>query len=261
MKLSSLAIIGGSGVYSPDLLEQDTSISVETKYGKASVLTGKFGGRDVFFMPRHGEGHRSPPHMINYRANIAALLELGVKFVMATTAVGSLNRVLGPGTLVLSDQLLDFTRNRPVTFFDGAEGRVVHVDFTYPYCPNLRAQVLRAAKQAASPIVDGGTYVCFEGPRYETAAEIRLYRQMGGDIVGMTAMPEAILAREAEMCYIGISMITNFAAGITNSPLAHTEVLECMKANAANLRSLLEQAMRTVDTLQVCSCHSAVQGH
>lgn len=259
--MSSLAIIGGSGVYSPDMLEHATTVAVETKYGSATVLTGKLLGRDVVFMQRHGEGHRSPPHMINYRANIAALAELGVKFVVATTAVGSLSRVLAPGTLVLSDQLLDFTRNRPVTFFDAPEGGVVHVDFTHPYCPRLRSQVLRAANKSALPLVDGGTYVCFEGPRYETAAEIRMYRQMGGDIVGMTAMPEAILAREAEMCYVGISMITNFAAGITASPLSHTEVLECMKANAANLRALLEETLRTVDTLQVCGCHSATQGH
>ncbi|MBS3939064.1 MAG: S-methyl-5'-thioadenosine phosphorylase [Peptococcaceae bacterium] len=256
--MNSIAIIGGSGVYSPELLEKPIVKTVSTKYGQTSVVTGQFLGRDIVFMQRHGQGHKTPPHMINYRANIAALAQLGVKYILATTAVGSLNPDLPPGTLVLSDQILDFTRNRPVTFFDGEERGVIHVDFTYPYCPSLRQQVLRAAGECGLPLVDGGTYVCFEGPRYETAGEIRMFRQLGGDIVGMTAMPEAILAREAEMCYVGVSMVTNFAAGITARSLSHAEVLDCMAANAVRLRVLMEKSLMIIDTLHRCTCHSAV---
>jgi len=253
--LSLIAIIGGSGVYNPDLLKSPTKKVLNTKYGAAAVIIGNFHGREIVFAQRHGQGHKHPPHMINYRANIAALAELRVKYVIATTAVGSLSRSMPPGTMVLSDQLLDFTRNRPVTFFDGEEQGVVHVDFTYPYCPILREQVLDAATKIAMPLVATGTYVCFEGPRYETAGEIKMYRQLGGDIIGMTAMPEAILAREAGMCYVGVSMVTNFAAGIADKALSHEEVLECMASNGVKLGGLLEQSLHTIDTKRHCTCH------
>jgi len=237
------------------LLEAPTTKIVTTKYGTATLTMGGFRGRDVVFIERHGQGHKNPPHMINYRANIAALAQVNVKYIVATTAVGSLNRYLPPGTMVLSDQILDFTRNRPVTFFDGEEQGVVHVDFTHPYCPHLRKQIMSAAGSIAMPLVDAGTYVCFEGPRYETAGEIKMYRQLGGDIIGMTAMPEAILAREAGMCYVGVSMVTNFAAGIANSALSHEEVLECMAANASKLGRLLEHSLVEIDTEHSCTCH------
>ncbi|MDP3058046.1 MAG: S-methyl-5'-thioadenosine phosphorylase, partial [bacterium] len=195
--------------------------------------------------------------MINYRANIAAMKQLGVGYILATTAVGSINKLLAPGTLVLSDQILDFTRTRASTFFEGGERGVTHVDFTYPYCPSLRKAVLTASSICFVPVTDGGSYVCFEGPRYESAGEIKMFALLGGDVVGMTAMPEAALAREAEICYVGISMVTNYAAGLSTSPLSHYEVLECMAQNSLSIVKLLTQAIEVIDNESVCSCHSA----
>lgn len=238
-----VAIIGGSGVYDPRLLTDLREESVETRYGTAQVTVGQYRGHSIAFMQRHGKGHTLPPHRINYRANIMALKQLGAKSVIATSAVGSINRAMHPGDLVLLDQFIDFTKQRPFTFFDGEDGEVVHTDFTTPYCPKLRRILLESARAKGIRIHPTGTYVCTEGPRYETPAEIRAYGILGGDVVGMTNVPEVVLANEAGLSYAVVAMVTNYGAGISPNPLSHEEVLEVMEKNGESIRILLMDAL------------------
>ena len=255
----TIAIIGGTGVYNPGMLDQISTLTVDTPFGVITCQTGSYAGKRVAFIPRHGSQHSIPPHLINYRANIWALKKLGVRQILATTAVGSLNPEMKPGDFVLPDQFIDFTKQRVSTFYEGGERGVVHVDVTSPYCSKLRHKVAELAQKLNLPVVDGGCYVCTEGPRFETAAEIRSYKLLGGDVVGMTGVPEAVLAREAEMCYVTVSMVTNFAAGISSEPLTHHEVLDTMKHNSANIRSLLDQAIEAAETDEECSCQHALR--
>lgn len=255
-----MAIIGGTGVYDPNILENIRDESVSTPYGDITVKIGEYQGKAVAFLNRHGAGHSVPPHLVNYRANIAGLKKLGVKSIIATAAVGSLNPSMKPGDFVFVDQFLDFTKNRKSTFFEGGEHGVVHVDVTDPYCPELRKVMVEVASGLNLSYHKGGVYVTTEGPRYETPAEIKMFRLLGGDLVGMTSVPEVVLAREAEMCYATVCMVTNFAAGISEYPLTHKEVLDVMAQNSANLRKL---AMGTIAKLSVdrtCRCHSAIEG-
>jgi 5'-methylthioadenosine phosphorylase len=253
-----LAIIGGTGVYDPRILNDIREEIVTTPYGDALVRTGTYEGEQVVFLARHGAKHTVPPHLINYRANIWALKLLGVERVIATTAVGSLNKAMKPGDFVLCDQFLDFTKNRQATFFEGGEMGVVHTDFTEPYCPEVRPVLMEAAKAAGITAHDGGTYVCTEGPRFETPAEIRMFATLGGDLVGMTNVPEVVLAREAGLCYSTVSMVTNFGAGISPTALTHEEVLEVMAANAENLKRLVMGTLKAIPVERGCTCgHSA----
>lgn len=252
-----IAVIGGTGVYDPDILQDIRDKEVPTPYGEVELKIGKHQGTMVAFMNRHGEGHSIPPNMVNYRANIDALKRLGVKNILATAAVGSLNPEMQPGHLVFVDQFLDFTKFRQQTFFDGGSAGVVHTDMTEPYCLELRKVLLRAAQGQGLAYHNGGVYVCTEGPRFETAAEIKMYRMLGGDLVGMTGVPEAPLAREAEICYATIAMVTNFAAGISPVRLSHQEVVDTMIQNGENIRKLLKQAMSWIDVGRACTCHSA----
>ncbi len=249
------AIIGGTGVYDPHILDNIRNEQVATPYGTVDLKVGTYRGKEVAFLARHGAGHAVPPHLINYRANIWALKLLGVRRVLATTAVGSLNTAMAPGHFVFCDQFLDFTKARSLTFFDGGPAGVVHTDFTEPYCPEIRQVLLAGAGELGLPCHASGTYVCTEGPRFETPAEIRAFARLGGDLVGMTNVPEVILAREAGLCYATVSMVTNFAAGISNHSLTHQEVLEVMAGNSEKLRAL---AMRTLeqltDTPAGCRC-------
>ncbi|WP_243149943.1 S-methyl-5'-thioadenosine phosphorylase [Thermaerobacter sp. PB12/4term] len=249
-----LAIIGGTGVYDPEILDDVREETVVTPYGRATVRIGKFRGLEVVFLARHGAGHTVPPHKINYRANIYALAALGVRRVIATAAVGSLRQAFGPGHFVLVDQFLDFTRNRVSTFFEGGEAGVVHIDVTEPYCPEIRSHLEAAGKALGLPVTNGGVYVCTEGPRFETPAEIRMFERLGGDLVGMTSVPEVVLAREAGLCYATIAMVTNYAAGISGQPLTHEEVLEIMAANGTNLRRLILEALPRLAAEPTCPC-------
>lgn len=250
----SLAIIGGTGVYDPELLEDTRTSEIETCYGKALFSTGNYRGRQVVFLARHGTKHGTPPHKVNYRANIAALVKLGVKRVIATAAVGSINERFPPGSVVLLGQFLDFTKMREVTFFDGGEAGVVHTDFTEPYCPDLNKALSDAAGQFGLEIQGGGVYVCTEGPRFETPAEIRMYKMMGGDLVGMTNVPEVVLAREAGLCYSTVALSTNFAAGISPSVLTHHEVLGVMNNNVEKVRRLLMETIPLLRDEYTCRC-------
>lgn len=248
------AIIGGTGVYDPRLLEDVREEQVSTPYGPIAVEVGTFEGVEVAFMARHGKGHSIPPHKINYRANIWGLKALGVERVLATAAVGSLNPEMTPGHIVVVDQFLDFTKGRDHTFFDGGENGVVHTDVTEPYCPELRAALSRCGRELGLDMHDRGVYVCTEGPRFETAAEIRAYRILGSDVVGMTNVPESTLAREAGLCYAAMAMVTNMAAGISQDPLTHDEVVEVMAANTENVRRLALKAIRSLTPERSCRC-------
>ncbi len=233
------AIIGGSGVYDPAILSELKMVTVRTPYGEVKIDVGKFKGRTIAFLARHGKGHELPPHKINYRANIAALKIVGVEDIFATAAVGSMNSSFGLGHIVLADSFLDFTKMREMTFYGGGESGVVHTDFTEPYCPGLRRIIEKAAKELNFAVHNGGTYVCTEGPRFESKAEIEFFKMVGGDIVGMTNVPEVILAREAGMCYAVCALVTNYAAGISEQPLTHGEVLDVMRENAEKVKKLL----------------------
>ncbi|MFO7941464.1 MAG: S-methyl-5'-thioadenosine phosphorylase [Bacillota bacterium] len=238
----SVGIIGGSGVYDMPGLRLGEPFSHTTSYGEAQLRKGELTSSatclEIAFLARHGRDHSVPPHRVNYRANVAALKEFGVQMVVATGAVGSLREDLPPGRLVLLDQFLDFTRSRVSTFFDEV-GEVRHTDMTEPYDEGVRAHLLRAADKAEVHLRPRGTYVCTEGPRFETAAEVAMYGQLGGDVVGMTNVPEVVLARELDLAYAAVALVTNLGAGISDSPLTHDEVLQAMEENSKQLGSLL----------------------
>ncbi|MTI79853.1 MAG: S-methyl-5'-thioadenosine phosphorylase [Firmicutes bacterium] len=254
-----LAIIGGTGVYDPNILSNIREETISTVFGETAVKIGEYQGREVAFMNRHGAGHSVPPHLVNYRANIAGLKKLGVKTIIATAAVGSINKEMKPGEFVFCDQFLDFTKRRAQTFFDGGENGVVHVDVTDPYCKDLRQIMSKVADQLELNYHQGGVYVTTEGPRYESPAEIKMLEKLGGDLVGMTSVPEVVLAREAGICYATVCMVTNFGAGISETNLTHEEVLEVMDKNAENLRKLAMGTILALTPARQCWCHTAVE--
>jgi 5'-methylthioadenosine phosphorylase len=231
------AVIGGTGFYD-FFAGAGVAEQVTTRYGTVTFERGEAAGQEVVFLPRHGKDHGVPPHRVNYRANLAALRELGVRSVLASAAVGSMHEAMPPGSLALLTQFLDFTRGRPGTFYDGDEGGVVHTDMSVPYCPRLREGLLSAAAARKEGLLPAATYVCAEGPRFETPAEIRMYRQLGGDVVGMTGVPEVVLAREAGICYASIAIVTNWAAGVTLDPIKHGEVTDFMGAQTPRVVAL-----------------------
>lgn len=244
-----IAIIGGTGVGGFPLEGEPSEVSVRTPWGVADLRVGRLRGKAVVFLARHGSGHKVPPHRINYRANIAALKKVGVKAAFATTAVGSMRADLLPGELLLLSDLIDFTRDRTgKTFFDGGDAPVVHSDFTYPYSDELRSIFLDAAEDQEIALRPGGIYLCADGPRYETAAEVRLFAQWGADVAGMTAVPEVQLAREAGIHYAGISLVTNLGAGLSRGELTHAEVEEAMAEARPRLIALLLEAIIRLDT-------------
>ncbi|MBU7047258.1 MAG: S-methyl-5'-thioadenosine phosphorylase [Theionarchaea archaeon] len=245
-----IAIVGGSGVYDPKMLEDVKDLQIETEYGTAAVKSGKFQEKSVFFLTRHGEKHSIPPHMVNYRANIKALQNLKVERIISTSAVGSLRKEMIPGDFVLLDQFIDFTKVRNYTFFDD---EVVHTDFTHPYCPQVREIITRAAADLGISLHVKGTYVCTEGPRFETPAEIRMFASLGGDVVGMTNVPEVVLAREAKICYASIATVTNFAAGISPSKITHEEVIEIMDKNSEKIKKLISKIIEMIPE-RTCEC-------
>jgi len=206
---------------------------VRTRYGNASVFLQE--GDDCIIIPRHGAAHKYPPHAINYRANIAALEKLGVREVIATSAVGSMTQEFRVGEIGLVEQFLDFTKRRQITFF---EDSVVHTDMTHPYSRRLNLEIVAAARRAGVDIRQHLVYVCTEGPRFETAAEIKMYRMLGGDVVGMTEVPEVVLAKELKLDYAAIAVATNWAAGM-QSKLSQEEVLRVMKKTGKTVKQLI----------------------
>lgn len=249
-----LAIIGGTGVYDPAILSEAQQQVIETPYGEALVTVGSYAGRRLAFMARHGTSHGVPPHLINYRANIWALAYLGVTTVLATNAVGSLEKRFAPGQLVLCDQFLDFTHSRAATFFDGGADGVAHVDVTEPYCPDVRAALTAAAQQLELPLHNGGTYVCTQGPRFETPAEINMFANLGAQVVGMTSVPEVVLAQEAGLCYATICLVSNYAAGLAGQPLSHDEVVAILDQYESRLRTLITEVLPLLAKDRRCNC-------
>ncbi|MCU0950167.1 MAG: S-methyl-5'-thioinosine phosphorylase [Burkholderiaceae bacterium] len=241
------AIIGGSGLAKLSALSDTRRQVMRTPYGTPSgALTfGTFAGREVVFLARHGYGHTIAPHEVNYRANIWALKELGVAGVLSVATVGGVRMEYGPGSLVVPDQIIDYTHSRASTFFSGPDAAVVHADFTQPYSTRLRALLLDAARRCGEPVFDGGVYACTQGPRLETAAEIERIARDGGDLVGMTGMPEAALAREADLEYAALCVVVNHAAGRGSS------------AQRIELEAL-DEVMRTTVTRAVCVLEDAI---
>ncbi len=254
-----IGIIGGTGVYNQSLFSDGHEILVDTPYGSVSMMEYDYNKLRVFFLARHGGGHSVPPHKVNYKANIAALKKIGVETVISTAAVGSLNEMMPPGSMVVIDQFIDLTKQRSLTFFEGDSGHVVHTDFTDPYCPELRQIILTSGNKIKQDLVDGGCYVCTEGPRFETPAEIKMMKQWGGDLVGMTNVPEVVLAREAGLCYATIALSTNYAAGISGEPLTHHEVLEIMNQVKPGLDRLLTACLEDIKITSKCSCRESGQ--
>lgn len=253
---ADLAIIGGTGVYDPQMLSNIKRFSIETIFGPVPVVLGELGNKKIAFIARHGTKHAIPPHLINYRANIMALKNLGVKKIIATSAVGSLEENMKPGHFVALDQFIDFTKGRVQTFYDGGDKGVLHIDMTQPYCPNLIQAILEACPSKVK-LHEKGTYICTDGPRFETPAEIKMFKKWGAQVVGMTSVPEVVLARELGMCYASIAMVTNFAAGISKNPLTHQEVVETMAQNVHNLQELIMKVIANLDSKQTCLCLGA----
>lgn len=217
-----IGIIGGSGLTALAGLQITEQIQMQTPYGEPSahVIKGRFQNQPVLFLPRHGEQHTLPPHLINYRANLWALHHLGARDIIAVAAVGSLNPNMLPGQLVIPDQIIDYTWGRESSLFSQDFSPDKHIDFTYPYDESLRQRLLAAAKSVQLQVSDGGTYAVTQGPRLETAAEIRRLQKDAADIVGMTAMPEAVLSRELNMAYATIAVVANVAAGLGTETLS-----------------------------------------
>lgn len=257
--MPEIGIIGGSGVYQMPSVELLREEAVGTPYGAPSDVFRilRISGIEVAFLARHGGGHTIPPHKVNYRANIRGFKELGVTRLLSLGAVGGINPVLSPGTIVVADQIIDMTTGRASTFYDKDE--VYHVDFSEPFCPELRAAFIEAAGAINLPILRRGTYVCTNGPRFETRAEIRYYSIIGADMVGMTAMPEAALAREAEICYGTLATLTNYAAGISRDKLTTTEVIETINKSSINLNALLQKTISLIAVQRNCPCKDALK--
>jgi 5'-methylthioinosine phosphorylase len=217
-----LAIIGGSGLDRLSALESTRQAIVATPYGEPSapLVFGRLNKRDIVFLARHGETHQLPPHKINYRANLWALREQGVKNIVSVATVGGIGHDFGAGVLAIPDQILDYTWGRVSSYFDGESGEVKHIDFTQPYCASLRTRLMGAAQRAGETVHDGGTYAATQGPRLESAAEIARLARDGADMVGMTGMPEAALARELDLCYATLAVVVNAAAGTGASTIA-----------------------------------------
>jgi 5'-methylthioadenosine phosphorylase len=247
---ADIGVIGGSGFYS--LLDDAAPAPVTTPYGEPSdpPTVGELAGRRVAFIPRHGAGHRYPPHLVPYRANLWALRSLGVRQVISLSAVGSLRADLGTGTLVVPDQIVDRTHGRAHTLFDAAGG-VVHAAFADPYCPHGRG----AATGSGVPVTDGGALVVVNGPRFSTRAESLEYQRNGWAIIGMTAMPEAALARELALCYTTLALVTDLDAGVeAGTGVTHAGVLEQFAANLPRLRELLVATVKRLPDEQAADC-------
>ena len=240
-----VGIIAGTGFYElPGLTEAEHHV-VNTDWGEASAMTGRWRGRRIVFVPRHGGDHSIPPSAVNYRANIAAMRDLGAAAILAVSVVGSMVPERGTGSFLLLDDYLEFTTGRAATFFD-QPGEVVHTDMSTPYDPALRAALAAAADAEGIDVAPTATYVCTDGPRFETPAEIRMYALMGGSVVGMTGYPEVALAREAAIPYAGVAVVANMAAGMFDGEISHEDVSVALEATKAPLFALLGRTVAMI---------------
>lgn len=253
----TIGLIGGSGI--TEFFEPGTTREhrVATPWGPPSgaIVEGQVGGLRVLFLPRHGVGHTIPPHRVNYRANVDALVGLGAEAIVTVSSVGSLREELPPGTFVVPNQFVDFTKQRPTTFFDG--GRVYHVSTADPFCPDLTELAVAAGASAGSPFAEGRTYVCVEGPRFSTRAESKFYRGFA-DIIGMTLVPEVTLARERALCYVCLAMVTDFDVW-AERPVQANEIVAVMHANVDRMRRVLGELLPRIATKErTCACSHAL---
>ncbi len=259
--MGSVGIIGGSGLTKLKNLQIRHRRIIRTPFGEASgpLTFGVLNGQEVVFLARHGYGHTIPPHRVNYRANIWALHHVGVSHVIAVTAVGGITAAMQSGVLLAPDQLIDYTHGRPSTFFEGGEAQqVIHIDFSEPYCANVRARLRQGAATASIALHDGGTYAATQGPRLETAAEILRIERDGGDVVGMTGCPEAVLAREIGLCYAPLSLVVNPAAGKSAEPITMAGIDAVMHEGMERVRSVLAAAVPLLQDCPPCNCTTAV---
>jgi 5'-methylthioadenosine phosphorylase len=261
MSAHILAVLGGSGLYELEGLAQVEEIRVDTPYGEPSdaVVRGKLGDTTLLFLPRHGRGHRVPPHAINFRANVCALKKLGATHLVSVSAVGSMKEAIAPGDLVVVDQFIDLTKRRISTFFD--DDVAAHVMFAEPVCHDLARSLSAAARGAGARVHDGGTYVCMEGPQFSTRAESLLYRSWGVSVIGMTAMPEAKLAREAELPFATLALATDYDCWHeTEEDVTVEAVLAVMKKNVSVARRAIAELSRSLPDPTKSRAHGALKG-
>ncbi len=260
MPHAKIAVIGGSGLYKMKELTDIEEVNIDTPFGKPSapITIGRLEGVGIAFLPRHGKGHRISPTEIPVRANIYALKWLGVEWLISVNAVGSFKSEIKPGDLVIPDQLIDRTRNRVNSFF--GKGIVVHIPFAEPFCPILSQILLEAAKETGASVHPKGTYVAMEGPAFSTKAESRLYRSWGADIIGMTALPEARLAREAEICYSIIAGVTDYDSWQERSqPITVDVILDILRQNVNTIRKIIKLAVARIPEKRHCDCATALK--
>jgi 5'-methylthioadenosine phosphorylase len=255
-----VGVIGGSGLYEIEALKNVEEVTLSTPFGEPSdaYVTGSLDGVPMVFLPRHGRGHRISPTEINFRANIWGMKKLGVTRIMSLSAVGSMREDIVPGDFVVIDQFFDRTRHRPDTFF--GDGIVAHVMFADPVCGEVRSGLLQAARDAGVKVHDGGTYLNMEGPQFSTRAESRIYRSWGVDVIGMTNLQEARLAREAEICYATVAMATDYDCWHESHEDVTVEaVLKIMRQNVGNAKALVQAASRRVSPERGCGCKEALR--
>ncbi|MGC9992878.1 MAG: S-methyl-5'-thioadenosine phosphorylase [Candidatus Cybelea sp.] len=256
---ADIGVFGGSGFYS--LIANAREAWVETPYGAPSdkVALGEIAGRRVAFLPRHGKDHRFPPQAINYRANLYAMKKLGVKWIVAPTACGSLLESVPPGSMVVADQLVDRTSGRKDTFYDGPI--TTHVSFADPYCPTMRPIAIQALKSLDIETFERGTVVVIQGPRFSTRSESKWFQSQGWEVINMTQYPEAYLARELEMCYVNISLITDYDVGLEGMPaVSHHEVIEVFNRNNERVKNAIGRIIEKIPLGSDCSCRHALEG-
>jgi len=254
-----IGIIAGSGFYRMEGMAVKEKIKVDTPYGSPSseIVIGKLGGKEIAFLSRHAEGHLFIPSHINYRANIFAFKLLGVKKIFSVSAVGSLREDIKPGDFVVPDQLIDFTKNRINTFFE--PGLAAHVSMAFPFCEKMRNLVISSAKELGIKTHERGTYICIEGPQFSTRAESNLFRKWGADIIGMTNLPEAKLAREAEICYATLALVTDYDCWHESEEKVTVEmILNVMAKNVENAKSLLKRCIENVKN-EDCECNNSLK--
>jgi 5'-methylthioadenosine phosphorylase len=257
---AEIGVFGGSGFYS--FLDAVEEVDVDTPYGKPSapLVVGEVAGRRVAFCPRHGRRHELPPHAIPYRANVWAMRELGVEWILGPTASGALRADLALGEFVVCDQLVDLTRGRADTFYDGPE--TTHVSAADPYCPLLRRVLVETARSLGIPVRDGGTVVTIQGPRFATRAESRWYSAQGWEVINMTQYPEVVLARELEMCYTNVALITDYDAGLEGvaGAVSVAEVERVFASNNERVRRLILRLIERLPEVRSCPCRQAMSG-
>jgi 5'-methylthioadenosine phosphorylase len=256
----TIGIIGGSGLYSMPGFEAHEEVELETPWGRPSdpYVTGSLGGRDVAFLARHGKGHRISPSELNFRANIYGFKLLGVERIISLSAVGSLKEEHRPLQFVIPDQFFDRTRGRVSTFFE--EGMVAHISFADPVCPQLSAVVAQACQAAGVEAKQGGTYLCMEGPAFSTKAESNIYRSWGMDVIGMTNLQEAKLAREAEICYVTVAMVTDYDCWHQDhDAVTVTDIIAVLNKNAENACQVVKNTVAAMPDTRECKCGSALK--